>query len=66
MTTLASYIAVSIENATLMNTFKSIERSKIEWESAFDAINDLISIHDTDFTILRANKAVAKKIQYGY
>ncbi|GAN33994.1 MAG: PAS domain-containing protein [Candidatus Brocadia sp. AMX2] len=61
MTTLASYIAVSIENATLMNTFKSIERSKIEWESAFDAINDLISIHDTDFTILRANKAVAKK-----
>lgn len=61
LTMLASYIAVSIENATLINTLKTIERSKLEWESAFDAIDDLISIHDADFTILRANKAVAKK-----
>ncbi|MFN3531975.1 MAG: PAS domain-containing protein [Candidatus Brocadia sp.] len=61
LTMLASYIAVSIENATLINTLKSIDRSKLEWESAFDAIDDLISIHDADFTILRANKAVVKK-----
>lgn len=58
---LASYLAVSIENAILMNTIKSIEGSKYDWESAFDAMDDLISIHDKDFTILRANKAVARK-----
>ncbi|MCF6154832.1 MAG: PAS domain-containing protein [Candidatus Brocadia sp.] len=61
LTMLAGYIAVSIENATLINTLKSIERSKSEWECAFDTIDDLISIHDADFTIIRANKAVAKK-----
>ena len=61
LTMLASYIAASIENVTLINTIKSIERSKFEWESTFDTIEDLISIHDADFTIVRANKAVAKK-----
>lgn len=61
LTMLASYLAVSIENAILMNTIKSIEGSKYDWESAFDAMDDLISIHDKDFTILRANKAVARK-----
>ena len=61
LTMLASHIAVSIENIIAMNTIESIERSKFEWESAFDAMDDLISIHDKDFTIVRANKAVAKK-----
>lgn len=63
LTMLATYLAVSIENATLMNTIRSLEHSKSEWESTFDAIDDLISIHDKDFTILRANKAVAKKFK---
>lgn len=61
LTILASYIAASIENVTLLNTIKSIERSKFEWESTVDTIEDLISIHDIDFTIVRANKAVARK-----
>ncbi len=61
LTMLASYIAESIENANLVNTLKSLELSKSEWESVFDSLDDLISIHDLDFTILRANKAVAKK-----
>ncbi|TVM00997.1 MAG: hypothetical protein CV087_11990 [Candidatus Brocadia sp. WS118] len=63
LTMLATYLAVSIENATLMNSIGSLENSKSEWESTFDAIDDLISIHDKDFTILRANKAVAKKFK---
>lgn len=60
---LSSYLAVSIENATLMNTIKSIENSKFDWESTFDVMDDLISIHDKDFTILRANKAVGRKFR---
>lgn len=61
LTMLTSYIAVSIENVNLVNTIRTIEHSKSGWESVFDTIDDLISIHDADFTILRANKAVAKK-----
>ena len=58
---LASYVVVNIENATLNNSIAAIERSQFDWEDTFDAIDDLISIHDADFTIIRANMAVAKK-----
>ncbi|MCF6159035.1 MAG: PAS domain-containing protein [wastewater metagenome] len=61
LTMLASYIAVTIENASQINSFKVIEQSKSEWEGALDTIDDLISIHDADFNIIRANMAVAKK-----
>ena len=58
---LAGYVAASIENVTLSNTIKTIERFKRDWENIFDSIDDLISIQDIDFTIVRANKAVARK-----
>lgn len=58
---LASYVAAGIENITLTNTIKTIERLKYDWENTFDSIDDLISIQDTSFTIVRANKAVARK-----
>ncbi|HHT9158953.1 MAG: hypothetical protein A2099_01900 [Planctomycetes bacterium GWF2_39_10] len=61
LTMLASYFATTIENIMLNDTIKSIEHSKIDWENTFDVIDDLISIHDTDFNIVRANMAVAKK-----
>ncbi|MDQ7826982.1 MAG: PAS domain S-box protein [Candidatus Eremiobacteraeota bacterium] len=31
--------------------------AKRDWEDSFDVINDMITIHDADFNILRANKA---------
>ncbi|MFH1550997.1 MAG: PAS domain-containing protein [Planctomycetota bacterium] len=42
--------------------FKRVERAKQEWERIFDAMHDLVSIHDKDFTIIRANKALAGKL----
>jgi PAS domain S-box-containing protein len=40
---------------------KQMERmliqAKIEWEDTFNAITDMITIHDKNFNILRANKA---------
>lgn len=42
-------------------TIANIERAKKEWESTFDAVSDLISIHDNKFRIIRANKACAGK-----
>lgn len=35
-------------------------QAKIEWENTFNAITDMITIHDTEFNILRANKAAEK------
>ena len=61
LTMLASHLAAIIENSTLLKTIGIIENSKNDWENTFDAIDDLISIHDTDFNIIRANKAVANK-----
>ena len=43
---------------------KQMERmliqAKIEWENTFNAITDMITIHDTEFNILRANRAAEK------
>jgi PAS domain S-box-containing protein len=34
-----------------------ILQAKIEWEDTFDTITDMITIHDREFNIIRANKA---------
>jgi len=43
---------------------KQMERmliqAKIEWEDTFDAITDMITIHDKNYNIVRANKAAEK------
>ncbi len=61
LTMLASHLAVSIENANMTQLILSSEHREFDWESTFDIIDDLISIHDSDFNIIRANKAVARK-----
>lgn len=61
LTMLASYVAVNIDNVILSNTIKSMEDAEFSWEGTFDAIDDLISIHDADFNIVRANMAVSRK-----
>ncbi|KPK02407.1 MAG: hypothetical protein AMK71_02360, partial [Nitrospira bacterium SG8_35_4] len=38
-------------------TEEFIEESKKDWESTFDTIEDMITIHDKDFNIIRTNKA---------
>jgi PAS domain-containing protein len=61
LTMLASYIAVIIENITLTNTIITNKIFKLDWKYLFDAVDDLISVHDTNFNIVYANKAVANK-----
>jgi len=41
--------------------FELVTKSKEEWVATFDAIQDLISIHDKDYRILKINKALARK-----
>jgi PAS domain S-box-containing protein len=40
---------------------ESIKIPKQQWEQTFDAVPDLIAIIDTEFRVLRANRAVSKK-----
>jgi hypothetical protein len=40
----------------------AIRRAKVEWERTFDSVPDLIAILDTKYKIVRANKAMAKRL----
>ncbi|MHB8792546.1 MAG: PAS domain S-box protein [Thermoleophilia bacterium] len=56
---LGNSIGVAIENARL---FDDITQAKNEWETTFDAMTNGVSIHGPDFTILRANRALAQML----
>ncbi|MFQ5737232.1 MAG: ATP-binding protein [Thermodesulfobacteriota bacterium] len=43
--------------------FDLVIKSKEEWVATFDAIQDLISIYDRDYRILKINKALARKFK---
>jgi PAS domain S-box-containing protein len=39
---------------------QQMARDRQDWEDAFDTINDMITVHDADFNIIRANRAAEK------
>jgi len=46
-----------------LNTLQGvIEKAKKEWQDTFDSITEVITIHDTDFNIVRANRAASHKL----
>ena len=54
------------EIGVLQRSFSSmIQRLKeadLKWENTFDSITDLISIHTSDYTIVKANRALAQRL----
>jgi len=56
---LAARSAISIANAVL---FRTVERSKQEWEGAIDAIEELLLVLNPDYTIRRCNRAAAEAL----
>ncbi|MFQ5586251.1 MAG: HD domain-containing phosphohydrolase [Thermodesulfobacteriota bacterium] len=46
----------------LNESTSNIEKAKQEWEETFDAVDDLISIHDKEYTVIRGNRAVFEKL----
>lgn len=56
---LAASAKKEAENKKLLG---EIERSKKEWEATFDAIADLISIHDAQCRAIKVNRALAEKL----
>ena len=53
---LAGHASIALENSRL---FSRIEHSKRQWVEDFDAINDLIVVHDPANVIIRANRSAA-------
>jgi len=51
------------ENAELEKAQAELFFCRKEWEETFDSINDAITVHDRNFTVLRANKAARKLFQ---
>ena len=67
----SNQVSAAIENRMLIDDverrsrevveqFKVISQAKQEWQLTFDSITDLISIHDKEFCVIRANKAFAR------
>jgi len=54
---LAAEAALALENARL---FEQVVRSQKEWETTFDAIAEGVALYDSQFTILRANRALGR------
>ena len=44
----------------LTEQIRLVSQSQKEWQDTFDSITDLVSIHDTEFNIIRANMAFVK------
>ena len=53
---LVGHASVALENVRL---FSRIEQSRKQWVQDFDAISDLIVVHDADNRVLRLNRALA-------
>ena len=53
----------SLEKRAEENTklFELVIKSKEEWVATFDAIQDLFSIHDSEYRIIKINKVLARK-----
>lgn len=49
--------AINIRDREKDGLLKNVSRSQREWKETFDSITDLVSIHDRDFNIIRANRA---------
>jgi PAS domain S-box-containing protein len=59
LTIMGTQIATALDNARL---YKAVAQAGQHWETTFDAIADLVFIHDHDCRILRANKAFADRV----
>jgi two-component system NtrC family sensor kinase len=57
---LASHASVALENVRL---FSRIEWSRKQWVQDFDAITDVIVVHDSEGRVLRLNRALAQVLE---
>lgn len=60
---LAGYTSLTIECVTLADTLRLIECMRADWKNIADAVEDLICVCDMDSVIIKANRALTKKVR---
>lgn len=60
LTNVANLLGLTVQNMALMESASASQR---QWVETFDSIDDLILVHAPDGRILRANRALASRLQ---
>ncbi len=55
----ANLLGLTVQNAWL---FERVSEAQRQWAYTFDSITDPILVHDTEYRVLRANRAVAARL----
>ena len=59
LTATGHQVGIAVENLRLL---EEIIRSHQQWISTFDSIEDMVLVHDSDFCILKLNRAVVQRL----
>jgi len=59
LTATGHQVGIAVENLRLL---EEIIRSHQQWISTFDSIEDMVLVHDSDFRILKLNRAVVQRL----
>ncbi len=60
----APVLALVLHSQSRETIFRDLERSKQQWEAAFDSLQDLLFIYDIEGRLQKVNKALAKRLGY--
>jgi PAS domain S-box-containing protein len=59
LSTTAQQLGLAVENLRLL---EQIFRSHRQWANTFDSIQDIVLVHDANFSIIKANEALLRKV----
>ena len=59
LSTTAHQLGLAVENLRLL---EQIFRSHRQWANTFDSIQDVVLVHDANFSIIKANEALLRKV----
>src|SRR5437773_1667982 len=60
LTTSAHQLGLAIENLRLV---EQILRSQRQWANTFDSIHDFVLVHDAEFRVVKANRAILQRLE---
>lgn len=59
---ITSYVHVARDITDHTRLENELKQAKDDWESAFDSLTDMVTIHDTNFNIVRANSSARRML----
>ena len=60
LTTSGHQLGLAVENLRLV---EQILRSQRHWANTFDSIHDLVLVHDSEFRVIKANRAILQRLE---